>query len=122
MRVLRIETEDGTGAYNARVSWGDNYPGGDRHPAPCDDSRLCLDWRNLSSSDKEHYFFGFLDEAQFRSWFYWDRYLQLMDEAGLELAVYEVQERHVLIGNAQIVFIKREAELVERRSLMTYCA
>jgi len=54
----------------------------------------------------EHYCFGFTSEAQLRSWFYKDAYLEWMEINGFILAIIETDD--VIEGNSKALLIKPE--------------
>jgi hypothetical protein len=115
--IYRIEDADGRGAYKVvNKRWGDKgpYEFSGRHPTPDDDSRLRWDWL----VGQWQYFFGFSSEEQMRAWFYDDRWMYVMQDLGLRLTVWEVDEEDSRLGNAQAIFKRDRAVLIETRDLI----
>ena len=118
MLVYRIQNELGRGPYS--FSWGEYVSEGARHPSPCEDSGMAVEWgqrnfRNVASLD---YYFGFTNETQLRTWFYRDKWLSMMKEHGLKLTIWEVAAADVIVGHTQLAFIRERATLVETRELI----
>lgn len=64
-----------------------------------------------------HFHFGFSSIAQLRAWLYQDDWLERMHELGGVLMVYDVGDEHVVLGNAQVMFLKEQVHSFERRNL-----
>lgn len=118
MLVFRIEDANGKGMYGGGM-WDQVVgPHGepDRHPCPNEDSRL---WGNYLKRPEVVYdfHFGFSSIAQLRAWLYQDEWLERMHELGGVLKVYDVDDEHVVLGNAQVMFLKGQARACTRYSL-----
>lgn len=118
MLVFRIEDANDDGMYGGGM-W-DKAVGAradtKRHPCPQDDSRLW--WNYLKRPEVVRDFhFGFSSISQLRAWLYKDEWLERMHELGGVLKVYDVDDEHVVLGNAQVMFLKEQANSFERRSL-----
>lgn len=117
--VYRIEDVGGKGMYWCGL-WdcavgerGDTA----RHPCPEDDSRLWQNYRKRPEGCIVHFHFGFASIAQLRAWLYQDEWLERMHELGGVLKVYDVDDEHVVLGNAQVMFLKERASSYELWSL-----
>jgi len=117
-KIFRIENEAGKGIYvgDSKVS-SDLYEidgPSPRHPRPEDDSLLMKSFedsgRNVSN---ERYFlfsvtpfkFGFTSVEQLRNWIYNDEWLISLAEEEFVLAVYEVADENVMVGNTQACYM-----------------
>lgn len=116
MRVYRIEGSQGYGAYQiCCLVVNDEY----RHPDPTMDSKLSSVWFKLYHSGRyRDWFFGFKDMDQFRSWFYDDEWLKQLKRNNGKLTIWEVPDDCVHVGNAQVIFMRREATLIATRELI----
>jgi len=111
MKVYRVETDEGLGPY-ADLYLGNILPFGSTYdqPGPSDDGILGHLW------DSEHRF-GFRSMEQLTAWF--GDYAEQLHEVGLRIAVYEVNDRcRVVHGAKQLCFVRDEAKLLERKSLL----
>lgn len=120
MPVFRIEDAHGNGMYWGGGLW-DKAVGGrpntKRHPCPEDDSRLWGNYLKRPEIGVYYFHFGFSSIAQLRAWLYKDEWLERMHEMGGVLKVYDVDAEHVVLGNAQVMFLKEQANSCERHSL-----
>lgn len=114
VKVFRIEhPSDGHGLYRSR-RWSGRLCeyDGDKHPLPHCDSRLCQAFSEKPAEEfygnfvlcSFQYKFGFIDEAQFRNWFYSNEWLENINDAGYVLKIIEIEEDHVLIGHTQVIY------------------
>ncbi len=124
--VLRLETLTGDGFYCSGlaqeicldledVSLAYDLDG--RHPGPTNDSKL---WKGISLLSSYSYpwhfrLFGFESYAQFRAWFFSDKFLEKAGEHDALLCLYSVEEKStysLIEGNTQCVFDKRDATAI----------
>jgi hypothetical protein len=112
MKVYRVETDDGLGPY-VDLYLADILPYYSTYdqPGPADDGIMGHLW------DSEHHF-GFRSMEQLTAWF--GAYAEQLHEAGLRVAVYEVDDDRgrVVHGQKQLCFVRDEAQLLERKSLL----
>lgn len=120
MRILRIETLSGEGPY-CTGDWEFNrlISCSVRHPTPEADSKIANVWNTMLRSERDEWFFGFKDHAQYRAWFYSDEMLTNMQARGLGLVEYEVCALNLAIGNAQCIFRRDDAVKISRKSLVS---
>lgn len=78
---------------------------GPKHPSPYDDSKLSSH-SFVKYDTLQPYFFGFIDNIQFRTWFYNDEVLRKFGELGVTIVCYQVKDR--IDGNTQSVALKSE--------------
>lgn len=132
-QVFRIETVDGRGMYRSDFGLSVSNllrDGGENHPLPDQDSLLLpkvedklrdmFKERGLDYDDKEKllvwdiqdiyndfwrsHFFGFGSIEQLRRWLYKDEWLIKLEEYGLVIAVYEVDDEDAMVGYTQAIF------------------
>jgi hypothetical protein len=128
MKVLRVETKThGYGPYAGQYV-GLNV-NDEIHPTPESDSLLSKNLKDYANKFETYFFFwtneysfGFANYEQFRSWFYSDEQLELLIEEDFVLSAYEVDETNVFMGNAQIMFNKEKATLIEQIPLQSFLA
>lgn len=80
-----------TGVYRSRLNHRlpGNGGGGERHPAPWEDSKLEPKWNGKGGRDQKNWYFGFETIEQVRRWFYEDDFFR--DNLGLvEVSVVRV--------------------------------
>jgi|SRR6185437_16749398 len=122
MLVYRIEGENGDGIYRGKycrdnpLEW---IPS--KHPAPWRDSLLvnnCNAIRGVEDDEdcscsmdewlpRQNYIFGFANTDQLRAWVFNDLWLWQFEQRGFRLSVFDIESRHVIVGNTQCIF-KRE--------------
>lgn len=132
IQILRIEDVNGGGLYRGEnrdnnplvLDDGELFFGSDKHPIPWDDSRLMASYEladqrskyesadGVSSCYLHDYHYGFSSPEQMRSWIYKDQWLKDMGPNGFRLAVFEMDERDVLLGNTQACFLRENAKTV----------
>lgn len=124
MLVYRIEDQEGGGLYR-----GDNSGSNplrydeDRHPVPQNDSLLTYNGQEKMLRDdvpefytfsgwfeNEGFIFGFANTDQLRSWIYNDEWLVKMERRGFRLAVFDIENEHVIVGNTQAIFKRDRAK------------
>jgi hypothetical protein len=110
-RIFRIQNSRGLGAY--LVDWGDMPADKLLHPSPFSE----LELRFAKQRQLFRWYFGFASLDQLKKWFFQESWLQAMDEAGLELTVWEVPKRYTHISQTQAIFERRKARQIARFKL-----
>lgn len=80
------------------------------HPGPDDDPgiQMSMSQRDLSFRyDMSGWRFGFNSINQLRKWFYIKEVWAILEKHGFVLAVYHVPEEALIVGERQMVFLKK---------------
>lgn len=132
--VVRVETEDGVGAYlhsyTATAASEGKYhhnPEGVSscvsHPSPWGDS-FKGEWQRLQADGEyKNWFFGFADVAQLLQWWNTPMALKRLEEDGLILREYECEPGTVITGDKQIIFrrcMAKPGQAIQLSTLMSH--
>lgn len=125
--VWRLEDENGEGIYRGgKDKLGKSYVlhctnlndwslyGDTRYPTPWNDKGLVPQLSRLMR-DLEEFHFGFRNLQQFYNWIHRAEWRRNFSTEGVVLNKYRVNVRHVKIGDAQAMFLKKHAVLIETR-------
>lgn len=119
--IFRVETEEEFGPYSCEVYENKPQRGAPSyfqsgtgstpwHPHPSEDG---FTWWDI---DDSHYF-GFDTEADLKEWFFREeKDPEKLEAWDLTIATYDVPDDDVKFGGRQLIFYRREAKLIERRT------
>lgn len=124
MKVYRFETAEGGGVYrgSSYIIWSVVDEDSARHPYPFSDDRLFnarkaaqpANYYDLDHEGQQEWqmtflaprFFGFESIEHARNWFYEDDWLIHFHKHGIRLAIYEVDDDKVILGDTQCIFMR----------------
>ena len=113
-RIFRLEDDDGRGIYHSGRCWPiiekADSTSKSGHPNPREDGMK--GWG-------DDYIFGFKNFHQLLSWFP-PQFHQQIDDAGIRLTIYDVDESNVCRGKSQVAFNHHYAERVDSQPLVGY--
>jgi len=70
-------------------------------------------WGPLSYNEVSQYHFAFRNPTQAKAWFYSDEHVQAMEDDGVGVGIYLVNDEYVKEGWAQVVFVRSKALRIE---------
>lgn len=121
--VWRVETLAGDGPYKgmgpalqAHIKGMQTIAEAQRHPKPELDDGLKEFWSSLNVLESTAWSFGFKTLEQYLRWFYTRISRDILDAEGAVLRRFKIGGQYVRIGDAQAIFLKDYAELVEERA------
>lgn len=124
MLIYRIENNDGRGIYRCYEIADHIINQSYKHPSPHQDIILGNVWNDLCTQNKHiHYYFGFNSIKQLLEWFDIETIKEinrivfhlLRNSPELKylydfhIAIYEVDDKYVFVGDRQTIFKKRYA-------------
>ena len=112
MRVWRVEDDFGTGPYGMRCPATNkkliSSHISEVHPSPYDDEKL--NWHGDHFDEAWH--FGFQSKVGLYRWFTKPMRTNLRSHTAI--SVYEVDSKHVRLGERQCVFLRDTSKLIQR--------
>jgi hypothetical protein len=120
-QVIRIEDKHGKGMYHSLWSiavtkiFGDSSYDPVTHADPYEDKLLEEQWYKLV--ENADYYYGFIDEAQFKKWVKDPQWRKTLNFYGGVMKFYEVEDKDVLVGETQVMFLKDNAKLVKEEKV-----
>lgn len=108
MRVYRLETEQGTGVFES----GAAYPYSDQSGWRCTDPPNPYYDQGLGHIYSTEYC-GFESIEQLLIWFGAIDSYHILEEYGIFVRIYELDDQHVRRGQYQVVFFRHLAKIVE---------
>lgn len=127
--VYRVINEAGNGMYQGGFYFDcctddDGRADDDAHtghiqPNPHGDKGLSGKWNQLDYEYRCNLLFGFASLDQMSRWIHKHTWRKNMHDRGGKIAVFEVEDKHMLVGDCQVVFNHEHARLVHHLNVYT---
>jgi hypothetical protein len=122
MTLYRVEDRMGFGPYYdtgavRQICYDFNLDFSDHcrpRPGPHDEPNFFdFFWATKNGKRLENYHFAFAHRYQCAKWFAPPKLLRGLDTRGFALSLYRADEENVIVGRAQVLFLKQKATLMQ---------